>query len=378
MSATIPVLNKSHLYCTTRAASFTSPTQLFSLDGGETSVAAKNVIIATSLHSPPTVLFKSTRIRSSTGLLHAAPEGAREDGHHLVVESLASRLKKRRFRRQLGAEVEFLGGISGVGTDKEFSSSRNSSPSQMQIPHQGHFRRKRAEWSSSRKNLLRVDKRIPSAGVSVGRRSYAEGLNLEDLASSSSTSNQFQEFVTKQGLKSKLKTKVILWTKKAERSTSRLNMRGICIAAAEFIESGHGHHNCNDVIPSVVSTCPKVAWVPKNGRELEADGVKSDIGQIPFVGQDRPCPARFVKIVNCNRGGDGQNRWSPDHGIDSNIPTLHWEELARTTHAHLTSSNAFLLYQKNKPNKSGLVMIQMYLEHPSDPAPLAFPRFDGR
>ena len=42
-----------------------------------------------------------------------------------------------------------------------------------------------------------------------------------------------------------------------------------------------------DVIPSVVYTCPEVAWVGKTEEELKAAGVAYKVGKFPFTANAR-------------------------------------------------------------------------------------------
>jgi len=58
------------------------------------------------------------------------------------------------------------------------------------------------------------------------------------------------------------------------------------IAAAEYIQTGHGHVNYN-AIPSVVYTHPEVAWVGKTEQELKAAGVQYKVGRFPFMANSR-------------------------------------------------------------------------------------------
>jgi dihydrolipoamide dehydrogenase len=58
------------------------------------------------------------------------------------------------------------------------------------------------------------------------------------------------------------------------------------IAAAEYIQTGHGHVDYGS-IPSVVYTHPEVAWVGKTEQELKAAGVKYKIGKFPFLANSR-------------------------------------------------------------------------------------------
>jgi dihydrolipoamide dehydrogenase len=108
------------------AASFVSPTQISVslLDGGETQVEAKNVIIATGSEVAPfpggAIKIDEEQIVSSTGALELkkVPEKMVVIGGGIIGLEMGSVWSR------LGAEVtvvEFLGAIGGAGIDEEVS-----------------------------------------------------------------------------------------------------------------------------------------------------------------------------------------------------------------------------------------------------------------
>lgn len=58
------------------------------------------------------------------------------------------------------------------------------------------------------------------------------------------------------------------------------------IACVEYIATGHGHVNY-DAIPSVTYTHPEIASVGKTAAELEAAGIKVNVGKFPFSANGR-------------------------------------------------------------------------------------------
>jgi dihydrolipoamide dehydrogenase len=123
------------------------------------------------------------------------------------------------------------------------------------------------------------------------------------------------------------------------------------IAVAEIIAGQHGHVNYG-AIPAVVYTNPEVASVGKTEDELKAEGIDYKIGKFPFTANGRAkamlATQGFVKIladVKTDRvlGGHivGKNAGEMIHEI---VALMEFsgsaEDLARTTHAHPTLSEA--------------------------------------
>jgi dihydrolipoamide dehydrogenase len=123
------------------------------------------------------------------------------------------------------------------------------------------------------------------------------------------------------------------------------------IAVAEIIAGQAGHVNYG-AIPSVVYTSPEVATVGKTEDELKAEGVEYKIGKFPFTANGRAkamlATQGFVKIladVETDRvlGAHivGKNAGEMIHEL---VTLMEFsgasEDLARTTHAHPTLSEA--------------------------------------
>ncbi|MCZ0738791.1 dihydrolipoyl dehydrogenase [Phreatobacter sp. AB_2022a] len=123
------------------------------------------------------------------------------------------------------------------------------------------------------------------------------------------------------------------------------------IAVAEILAGKAGHVNY-DCIPSVVYTSPEVATVGKSEEDLKAAGVAYNVGKFPFTANGRARANRttdgFVKVladastdkvlgVHIVGAGAGEM-------IHEAVVLMEFggsaEDLARSTHAHPTMSEA--------------------------------------
>jgi dihydrolipoamide dehydrogenase len=123
------------------------------------------------------------------------------------------------------------------------------------------------------------------------------------------------------------------------------------IAVAEIIAGQAGHVNYG-AIPAVMYTSPEVAWVGKSEDELKAEGVEYKIGKFPFTANGRAkamlATQGFVKLladVKTDRVLGGviisKNAGEMIHEITVLMEfSGAAEDLARTTHAHPTLSEA--------------------------------------
>jgi len=123
------------------------------------------------------------------------------------------------------------------------------------------------------------------------------------------------------------------------------------IAVAEIIAGQHGHVNYG-AIPSVMYTSPEVAWVGKSEDELKDEGIEYKIGKFPFTANGRAkamlATQGFVKIladVTTDRVLGAmivaKNAGEMIHELTSVIEfSGAAEDIARTTHAHPTLSEA--------------------------------------
>ncbi|KAJ8581154.1 dihydrolipoyl dehydrogenase [Rhizopogon salebrosus TDB-379] len=343
------------------SASFVSPTRISVElnDGGSTEVEAKNVIIATGSEVAPfpggAIEIDEQQIVSSTGALELqkVPEKMVVIGGGIIGLEMGSVWSR------LGAEVtvvEFLGAIGGAGIDEEVAKQF-----QKILTKQGIKFKLNTKVLSADKQDGKVTIKTESAKgdkqetfdadvvlVAVGRRPYTEGLNLEAIGVEKDNKgrividDQFNTSVTNIKCIGDVTFGPMLAHKAEEEG----------IAAVEYINAGHGHVNYNG-IPSVVYTHPEVSWVGKTEQELKAAGVKYNIGKFPFAANSRAKTnldaEGFVKFLSEKETDRilGVHIIGPNAGemISEAVLAMEYgassEDIARTTHAHPTLSEAF-------------------------------------
>nr|GAT55100.1 predicted protein [Mycena chlorophos] len=343
-------------------ASFASPTRISVdlLEGGQTEVETKNVIIATGSEVAPFpgggIPIDEEQIVSSTGALslQKVPE------KFVVIGGGVIGLEMGSVWSRLGAEVtvvEFLGNIGGAGIDGEVSKQFQRLLAKQGIKFKLNTKVTSAEKTNDGKVTLNME---AAAGgkeetltadvilVAVGRRPYIEGLNLEAIGVE--LDNKGRIVVDSQFNTSVSNIKCIGDVTFGPMLAHKAEEEGI--AAVEYLKSGHGHVNYN-AIPSVVYTHPEVAWVGKTEEELKKDGVQFSIGKFNFSANSRAKTnldkEGFVKII-AEKETDrilGVHIIGPNAGemISEGVLAMEYgasaEDVARTTHAHPTLSEAF-------------------------------------
>ncbi|KAG8797120.1 dihydrolipoamide dehydrogenase precursor [Serendipita sp. 399] len=326
-------------------------------EGGEDELEAKNVIIATGSEATPFpgVPFDEERIVSSTGALSLkeVPKTLTVIGGGVIGLELGSVWSR------LGAEVtvvEFLGGIGGVGIDEEIAKNF-----QKILQKQGFKFKLNTKVTSLKREGETVTIEIEGAKdgkketissdvclVAIGRRPYTEGLNLEAIGVE--TDKRGRIVIDDQYNTSAPGVKCIGDVTFGPMLAHKAEDEGI--AAAEYIQSGHGHVNY-DAIPSVIYTHPEVAWVGKTEQELKAAGVEYKVGKYPFLANSRAKTNNdqegSVKVL-IEKETDkilGAHIIGPNAGEMIAEATLaveysaSAEDVARTCHAHPTLSEAF-------------------------------------
>ncbi|KAG1843570.1 hypothetical protein DFJ58DRAFT_804168 [Suillus subalutaceus] len=333
------------------SASFVSATRIAVQlnDGGSTEVEAKNVIIATGSEVAPfpggAIEIDEKQIVSSTGALELqkVPEKMVVIGGGIIGLEMGSVWSR------LGAEVtvvEFLGTIGGAGIDEEVAKQFQKILTKQGIKFKlntkvlsadkqgGNVVIQTESAKGDKQETLEADVVL----VAVGRRPYTEGLNLEAV-----------------GIEKDNKGRIVI---DDQFNTSVKNIK--CIGDVTFgpmlahkaEEEGHGHVNYNG-IPSVVYTHPEVAWVGKTEQELKAAGVKYNIGKFPFAANSRAKTNQdsegFVKFISEKETDRilGVHIIGPNAGemVSEAVLAMEYgassEDIARTTHAHPTLSEAF-------------------------------------
>ncbi|KAF8958422.1 dihydrolipoyl dehydrogenase [Flammula alnicola] len=347
------------------AASFLSSTRLSispiseAPEGTPTEIEAKNIVIATGSEVSPfpggAVTIDEEQIVSSTGALDLkeVPKKLVVIGGGIIGLELGSVWSR------LGAEVtvvEFLGAIGGAGIDEEVAKQFQRTLSKQGLK----FKLNTKVLSAEKKDGKVFLEAEPAKGgkpetleadvvlVAVGRRPYTEGLNLE--AAGVELDNRGRIVIDDQFTTSQKNIKCIGDVTFGPMLAHKAEEEGI--AAAEFLKTGHGHVNYA-TIPSVVYTHPEVAWVGKTEQELKAEGVKYKIGKFSFAANSRAKTnldtEGFVKILTEAETDRilGVHIIGPNAGemIAEGVLALEYgasaEDVARTTHAHPTLSEAF-------------------------------------
>jgi dihydrolipoamide dehydrogenase len=328
-------------------------------DGGSSEIEAKNFIIATGSEVAPFpgggIEIDEKQIVSSTGALELkeVPKKMVVIGGGIIGLEMGSVWSR------LGAEVtvvEFLGAVGGVGIDEEIAKQF-----QKILAKQGMKFKLNTKVIGTEKvdGIVRVKTEAVKDGkeetldadvvlVSVGRRPYTEGLNLE--AAGVELDKKGRIMIDDQFTTSAKNIRCIGDVTFGPMLAHKAEEEGI--AAAEYLKHGHGHVNYA-AIPSVVYTHPEVAWVGKTEQDLKAEGVKYKVGKFPFAANSR---------AKTNADTEGQVKMiaeaetdkllgvhiiGPNAGemIAEAVLALEYgassEDIARTTHAHPTLSEAF-------------------------------------
>ena len=123
------------------------------------------------------------------------------------------------------------------------------------------------------------------------------------------------------------------------------------LAVVEYLKKGYGHVNYG-CIPGVMYTHPEVAWVGQTEQDLKAAGVAYKVGTFPFSANSRAktnvdseglvkviADAETDRLLGVHIVGPGagemiaEGTLALEYGASS-------EDIARTTHAHPTLSEA--------------------------------------
>ncbi|KAF8154415.1 dihydrolipoamide dehydrogenase [Crassisporium funariophilum] len=344
------------------SASFLSTSQISvtPISGGDPiTVDAKNFVIATGSEVSPfpggAIEIDETQIVSSTGALDLT----QVPGKMVVIGGGIIGLEMGSVWSRLGAEVtvvEFLGGIGGVGIDEEVAKNF-----QRLLTKQGlKFKLNTKVLSAEKKDGKVFLQAEPAKGgnaetleadvvlVAVGRRPYTAGLNLSSIGVE--LDNKGRIVIDSQYTTSVPSIKCIGDVTFGPMLAHKAEEEGI--AAVEFIKTGHGHVNYA-AVPSVVYTHPEVAWVGKTEQDLKSEGVAYNVGKFSFAANSRAKTNLdtdgFVKFLTEKETDRilGVHIMGPNAGemIAEGVLAIEYgassEDIARTTHAHPTLSEAF-------------------------------------
>ncbi|KAF2819783.1 dihydrolipoyl dehydrogenase [Ophiobolus disseminans] len=327
------------------------------VEGGETTVRGKNILIATGSEATPFpgLTIDEQKVITSTGAiaLQEVPKKLAVIGGGIIGLEMASVWSR------LGSEVtvvEFLGQIGGPGMDADVAKQ-----SQKFLTKQGLKFKLNTKVTAGEVHDAGVKINVEAAKggkeetldadvvlVAIGRRPYTNGLGLDNIGLETDERGRLiidQEYRTKIPHIRAIGDCTFgpMLAHKAEEEA---------VAAVEYIHKGYGHVNYG-AIPSVMYTHPEVAWVGQNEQELKAAGIKYKTGQFPFSANSRAKTNLdtdgFVKflsdattdrilgihIIGANAGEMiAEGTLALEYGASS-------EDVARTCHAHPTLAEAF-------------------------------------
>lgn len=327
------------------------------IDGGETQIRGKNIIIATGSESTPFpgLEIDEKKVVTSTGAiaLTEVPKKMVVIGGGIIGLEMASVWSR------LGSEVtvvEFLGKIGGPGMDDEIAKQSQKILAKQGLKFKVNTKVLSGDASGSgvkleveaakggKKETLEADVCL----VAIGRRPYTAGLGLEKIGLEL---DDKKRLVIDQEYRTKIPhIRVIGDCTFGPMLAHKAEEEGV--AAVEYITKGYGHVNYG-AIPSVMYTHPEVAWVGLNEAELKEKKIDYKIGTFPFTANSRAKSnmetdgmVKFlsdaktdrilgVHIIGANAGEMiAEGTLAVEYGASS-------EDVARTCHAHPTLAEAF-------------------------------------
>jgi dihydrolipoamide dehydrogenase len=196
---------------------------------------------------------------------------------------------------------------------------------------------------TSQKEVLLVDKVL----VSVGRKPYTEGLNLNKLGIKKDPQGRIE---VNDKLQSSIKNIYAIGDIiKGPMLAHKAEEEGI--AVAEIIAGQAGHVNYN-TIPGVIYTSPEVAVIGKTEEELKKENINYKVGKFPFLANSRAKVNNqtdgFVKILaesqtdrvlGVHMIGPHTGDLIAEMGLAMEFGASA-EDIARTCHAHPTYTEA--------------------------------------
>jgi dihydrolipoamide dehydrogenase len=323
-------------------------------DGKVTEIETKAIVIATGSEVTPLpgVAVDEKQIVSSEGALELDKVPAKL----VVIGAGVIGLELGSVWRRLGAEVhvvEFLDRIL-PGTDAEVAKQF-----QRLLGKQGFTFQLSSKVTGAKASKKGVTLTVePAAGgeaqtleadvvlVAIGRRAYTEGLGLEAVGVAMERGRVVIDDHFKTNVDGIFAIGDVV---RGAMLAHKAEDEGI--AVAEILAGKAGHVNY-DAIPGVVYTFPEVATVGKSEEDLKAAGIAYSVGKFPFTANGRARANRttdgFVKVladattdkvlgVHIVGAGAGEM-------IHEAVVLMEFggsaEDLARSTHAHPTMSEA--------------------------------------
>jgi dihydrolipoamide dehydrogenase len=321
----------------------------------KTSYKSKNIVLATGSapSSLPGIEIDEQNIVSSTGAL----EFKEVPKNFAVIGGGVIGLEMGSVWSRLGSNVTVLEYLDHItpGMDKEVSSEFlkiltkqgikfKLSSKVTAVTNKGNQVEVSFENNqTSQKEVLLVDKVL----VSVGRKPYTEGLNLNKLGIKKDPQGRIE---VNDKLQSSIKNIYAIGDIiKGPMLAHKAEEEGI--AVAEIIAGQAGHVNYN-TIPGVIYTSPEVAVIGKTEEELKKENINYKVGKFPFLANSRAKvnnePDGFVKILAESQTDRvlGVHMIGPHTGdlIAEMALAMEFgasaEDIARTCHAHPTYTEA--------------------------------------
>jgi len=321
----------------------------------KTSYKSKNIVLATGSapSSLPGIEIDEQNIVSSTGAL----EFKEVPKNFAVIGGGVIGLEMGSVWSRLGSNVTVLEYLDHItpGMDKEVSSEFlkiltkqgikfKLSSKVTAVTNKGNQVEVSFENNqTSQKEVMLVDKVL----VSVGRKPYTEGLNLNKLGIKKDPQGRIE---VNEKLQSSIKNIYAIGDIiKGPMLAHKAEEEGI--AVAEIIAGQAGHVNYN-TIPGVIYTSPEVAVIGKTEEELKKENINYKVGKFPFLANSRAKvnnePDGFVKILAESQTDRvlGVHMIGPHTGdlIAEMALAMEFgasaEDIARTCHAHPTYTEA--------------------------------------
>ena len=328
---------------------------IYESNNKRTNIKVKNIVIATGseVASLPGINIDEKNIVSSTGALsfEKVPKKLAVIGGGYIGLEMGSVWSR------LGSEVtviEYLDYIT-PGMDREISNEFQKILTKqgikfkmgskvISVKNNGNLVSiKYNNVKDLKEEILEVDKVL----VSVGRKPYTEGLNLDKIGVKKDNKGRIE-------VNENLQTTVnniyaIGDVIKGPMLAHKAEEEGIAVAETLAGQAGHVNYN---VIPGVVYTSPEVATVGKTEEQLKEENKLYKVGKFPFLANSRAKVNNetdgFVKILADSKTDRvlGVHIIGPHCGemIAEMALAMEFgasaEDIARTCHAHPTHTEA--------------------------------------
>ncbi|MBI5940210.1 MAG: dihydrolipoyl dehydrogenase [Caulobacterales bacterium] len=324
------------------------------VDGAETVLEAKNILIATGSEPTPLpgVEVDNKRIVDSTGALSLTEV----PGHLVVIGAGVIGLELGSVWRRLGAEVTVVEYLDRVcpGMDEETAKTFQRSLTKQGFKFQLGQKVTGAVASASGVEITMEpvkggEPQTLAANyvlVAIGRRPFTEGLGLETVGITPDKRGVISNDHFKTGVGG-------VWVVGDVTSGPMLAHKAEDegVACIELIAGKAGHVNY-DLIPGVIYTAPEVATVGKTEEELKAAGVAYKVGKFPFTANSRAkinhegegfvkvlADAKTDRILGVHMIGPNVGDMIAEYCVAMEFSASS-EDVARTCHPHPTRSEA--------------------------------------